>query len=175
MFLLFCFTCKMWIPIVSCWLKPRHRLGIVVAIAFVYRVVSAGAQRQTNTQTQTRVLQGLAIIQQLTSIRDQFKALWLPSPLPFSKLHLQVEYPVSRAVEKYSLFGRTKSLTRLHSAESLSVCLINQLNFFPACATDSLISSQIFAVLSSKWPVQLYSTVHSLCQHDAASWLPSCK
>lgn len=50
-------------------------MGIVVAIAFVYRVVSAGTQRQTNTQTQTRVLQGLAFIQQPTFIRDQFKAL----------------------------------------------------------------------------------------------------
>lgn len=50
-------------------------MAIVVAIAFVYRVVSAGTQRQTNSQTQTRVLQGLASIQQPTFIRDQFKAL----------------------------------------------------------------------------------------------------
>lgn len=64
-------------------------MGIVVAIAFVYRVACAGTQRQTNTQTQTRVFQGLAFIQQPTFIRDQFKALRLPSPLPFPKLHLQ--------------------------------------------------------------------------------------
>jgi len=69
----------------------------VVAIAFVYGVVSAGTQRQTNTQTQTRVSQRLAFIQQPTFIRDQFKALRLPSPLPSPKLHRQEEYSLSRA------------------------------------------------------------------------------
>ena len=47
---------------------------IVMAISFVDRV-SAGKQRQTNSQTQTRVLQDLAFIYQPTFIRDQFKAL----------------------------------------------------------------------------------------------------
>lgn len=118
-------------------------VGIVVAIAFVYRVVCAGTQRQTNTQTQTRVLQGLAFIQQplpssVTSLKlCDFLLLFLSPNSIF-----RGDYSVSRAVGE-SLFRKTKSVTM----ESLSVCLINQLNFSSGCATDAVIGKFFHRVM----------------------------
>ncbi len=55
----------------------------------------------------------------------------------------------SKSCSRKSLLRKTKSLTRIHSAESLSVCLINQLNFSSGCATDAVIGSILhcFAVI----------------------------
>lgn len=108
----------------------------------------AGTQRQTNTQTQARVSQRLASIQQPTFIRDQFKARRLPSPLPFPKFHLQREN--SYAAEMCS---SERSMNRTHSAESLSVCLINHLYFSSGCALD--LPSVDCHYLKLNWPFQM--------------------
>lgn len=66
------FTCK---SLELAVITETQTTGIVVAIAFVYRVVCAGTQRQTNSQTDARLAWSLHFIQQPTFIRDQFKAL----------------------------------------------------------------------------------------------------
>lgn len=138
----FIITCKTWSIWVSWW-KPRHRLWALSWPSLLFTESSLLAHSARQTPRQTRVLQGLAFIQQPTFIRDQFKALWLPSPLPFPELHLQREYVAySKSCSRKSLLWKAKSVTRIHSAASLAACLIiNQLNFSSARTTDTVVGT----------------------------------
>lgn len=88
-----------------CW-KPRQRLRVLSwpPLLFTESSELAHSARQTprHRRASCKVLHPLC---SLTSIRDQLKALGLPSPLPFPKLHRQGGWmlsTVSRAVENRS-------------------------------------------------------------------------
>lgn len=138
------------------WINWRVKAGCTIsvlssAVAFVYRVVCVGTQRQTNTQTQTRVLQGPAcILPQPTFVRDQFKALRLPSPLPFPELHLQGEYSLSGEVDHSSDRRNRRCTQQNHCPSALLISSIS-----PQSALHILSSRHIFTALSlnpcGKW------------------------
>lgn len=93
--------------------------------------------------TDARLARSCVYSPQPTFVRDQFKALRLPSPLPFPELHLQGEYSLSGEVDHSSDRRNRRCTQQNHCPSALLISSIS-----PQSALHILSSRHIFTALS---------------------------